>query len=109
MTRSLARGGTELPFTHIAMFRSSSYVAKGLGILRQRMDLHFDVFGDLFLRKALLRQRGFTSTDNLCSILPGEIMALTIDAQLGPLEITALLGKGGMSKVYPARDLKSES
>src|SRR5262245_11124860 len=30
MTRSLARGRTELPSTHIAMFRSSSHVAQGL-------------------------------------------------------------------------------
>ena len=32
----------------------------------------------------------------LCSIIPGEIMALTIGTQLGSHEITALLGKGGM-------------
>src|SRR6516164_3821469 len=33
-------------------------------------------------------------------------MALTIGAQLGSHEITALLGKGGMGEVYRARDLK---
>ena len=40
------------------------------------------------------------------SIIPSEIMALTIGAQLGSHEITALLGKGGMGEVYRARDLK---
>jgi serine/threonine-protein kinase len=35
-----------------------------------------------------------------------EIMALTIGTQLGSLEITSLLGKGGMGEVYRARDLK---
>src|SRR5499433_1625022 len=33
-------------------------------------------------------------------------MALTIGAQLGSHEITALLGKGGMGEVYRARDTK---
>src|SRR5215469_13362475 len=33
-------------------------------------------------------------------------MALTIGTQLGPHEITGLLGKGGMGEVYRARDLK---
>jgi serine/threonine-protein kinase len=33
-------------------------------------------------------------------------MALNIGTQLGSLEITALLGKGGMGEVYRARDLK---
>src|SRR5215813_4242540 len=33
-------------------------------------------------------------------------MALTIGTQLGSLEITALLGKGGMGEVYRARDAK---
>jgi serine/threonine-protein kinase len=33
-------------------------------------------------------------------------MALTVGTQLGSLEITALLGKGGMGEVYRARDLK---
>src|SRR6476659_6254543 len=33
-------------------------------------------------------------------------MALTIGAQLGSNEITALLGKGGMDEVYRARDTK---
>jgi Tol biopolymer transport system component len=41
-----------------------------------------------------------------CSIISGEIMALTIGSQLGSHEITALLGKGGMGEVYRARDLK---
>jgi hypothetical protein len=41
-----------------------------------------------------------------CSIIPCEIMALTIGTQLGSHEITALLGKGGMGEVYRARDLK---
>ena len=39
-------------------------------------------------------------------VRPSEIMALTIGTQLGSLEITALLGKGGMGEVYRARDLK---
>jgi serine/threonine protein kinase len=33
-------------------------------------------------------------------------MSLTIGTQLGSLEITALLGKGGMGEVYRARDTK---
>src|SRR4030095_9558498 len=33
-------------------------------------------------------------------------MTLTIGAQLGSHEITALLGKGGMGEVYRARDTK---
>src|SRR5438128_10625489 len=33
-------------------------------------------------------------------------MAVTIGAQLGSHEITALLGKGGMGEVYRARDMK---
>src|SRR6188768_3119770 len=33
-------------------------------------------------------------------------MALTIGTRLGSLEITGLLGKGGMGEVYRARDTK---
>jgi hypothetical protein len=44
--------------------------------------------------------------DPLCSIIPGEIMALTIGTQLGSHEITAFLGKGGIGEMYRARDLK---
>src|SRR5215471_4621537 len=33
-------------------------------------------------------------------------MAIQIGQQLGSLEITALLGKGGMGEVYRARDVK---
>src|SRR5437870_6427183 len=33
-------------------------------------------------------------------------MPITIGARLGSLEITALLGKGGMGEVYRARDTK---
>src|SRR5262249_44021321 len=52
------------------------------------------------------RLRGFSSTNVRCSIMPCEIMPLTIGSQLGSHEITALLGKGGMGEVYRARDLK---
>src|SRR5262245_36516983 len=55
---------------------------------------------------ANLRFSGFTSTDLRCSMMPCEIMPLTIGSQLGFHEITALLGKGGMGEVYRARDLK---
>jgi Tol biopolymer transport system component len=48
----------------------------------------------------------FSSTDVRCSIMPCEIMPLTIGSQLGSHEITALLGKGGMGEVYRARDTK---
>ena len=41
-----------------------------------------------------------------CSIIPCEIMPLTIGTQLGSHEITDLLGKGGMGEVYRARDTK---
>jgi hypothetical protein len=37
-------------------------------------------------------------SDPHCSIIPCEIMALTIGTQLGSHEITALLGKGGMGE-----------
>ena len=33
-------------------------------------------------------------------------MALTIGTQLGSLEVTALIGRGGMGEVYRARDTK---
>src|SRR5262249_15844692 len=52
------------------------------------------------------REHGFTSTEPSCSIIPCEIMSLTIGTQLGSHEITALLGKGAMGEVYRARDLK---
>lgn len=45
--------------------------------------------------KALLRQRGYTSTNLPCSIIQCEIMALSIGTQLGLHEITGLMGKGG--------------
>src|SRR5262245_31796361 len=48
----------------------------------------------------------YASTDLLCSIMPCEIMSLTVGTKLGSLEITALLGKGGMGEVYRARDTK---
>ncbi len=44
--------------------------------------------------------RGFTSTNLPCSIIPYEIVALSISTQLGSDEITGLLGKGGMGVVY---------
>src|SRR5262249_23058801 len=52
------------------------------------------------------RLRDYAATDPLCSIIPCEIVALTIGSQLGSHEITALLGKGGMGEVYRARDLR---
>src|SRR6516162_3900180 len=55
---------------------------------------------------SVLRIRGYSSTDLVCSIIPCEIMPLTIGSQLGSHEITALLGKGGMGEVYRARDTK---
>ena len=33
-------------------------------------------------------------------------MALTIGTQLGSMEVTALIGRGGMGEVYRARDMK---
>src|SRR5439155_1512775 len=55
---------------------------------------------------ASFRHSGITDTGLRCSIIPCEIMALTIGMQLGSHEITALLGKGGMGEVYRARDTK---
>jgi serine/threonine protein kinase len=40
--------------------------------------------------------------------MPCGTMALTIGTQLGSHEITALLGKGGMGRVYQATDSKLE-
>src|SRR6516225_8847291 len=37
---------------------------------------------------------------------PIKVMAIQIGQQLGSLEVTALLGKGGMGEVYRARDTK---
>src|SRR5262245_15304270 len=53
-----------------------------------------------------LRGARFTSTDLRWSIIPSEIMALTIGTKLGSHENIALLGKGGMGEVYRARDTK---
>ena len=33
-------------------------------------------------------------------------MALAIGTQLGSIEVTALIGRGGMGEVYRARDMK---
>jgi len=33
-------------------------------------------------------------------------LALTIGTQLGSMEVTALIGRGGMGEVYRARDMK---
>ena len=49
-----------------------------------------------------LRFRGCTATDLLWFIIRCKIMPLTVGTQLGSLEITALLGKGGMGEVYRA-------
>src|ERR1700757_2262454 len=58
------------------------------------------------IRSSSFLFRGYMSTESHCSIIPCEIMALTIGTQLGSHEITALLGKGGMGEVYRARDTK---
>ncbi len=33
-------------------------------------------------------------------------MALTVGSQLGPYQVTAKIGEGGMGEVYQARDTK---
>jgi hypothetical protein len=48
-----------------------------------------------FSDDAVIRPLNFRS-----SIIPSEIMALTIGTQLGSHEVTALLGKSGMGEVY---------